>query len=57
MVVLSIGGFGRLVEGDISVDFSVRVSVDYLLVGFDLSVGFDPVDTAISLVENSLLRR
>jgi len=52
IVPLSIGGFSRIL-----VDFSVRVSVDWLSVGFDLSVGLDLVDTAISLFENSLLRR
>jgi hypothetical protein len=47
MVVLSSGDFSRTLV-DFSVDF---------MVGFDLSVGLDRVDTAISLFENSLLYR
>jgi hypothetical protein len=52
MVALSIGGFSRILVDcsvDFSVDFSVRISVGWLSVGFDLSVGLDRVDTAISL--------
>jgi len=53
MVALSIGGFSRILLDlvDLPVDFSVDsrcVSVHCLLVGFDLSVGLDRVDTAIS---------
>jgi len=58
MLALSIGGVSRILvdlvdlpvnfSADYSVDFWVRVSVDCLPVGFDLSVGLDRVDMAIS---------
>jgi len=51
MVALLIGGFSGIL-----VDFLVDFSVDFLM-GFDLSVGVDRVDMAISLFENSLLRQ
>jgi len=58
MLALSIGGVSRILvdlvdlpvnfSGDYWVNFRVRISVDCLPVGFDLSVGLDRVDTAIS---------
>jgi hypothetical protein len=55
MGALPIGGFSRILV-DFPVDFSVIVSEDWLWVGFDFSIGLDRADTAISHLENSLLR-
>jgi len=58
MVALSIGGFSRILVDlvdlpvDFSVDFLVLVSQGCLSVGFNLSVGLDRVDTAISPFSN-----
>jgi hypothetical protein len=58
MVPRWVGSFSRiLVDFSVAcmVDFSVGVSVDWLSVGFDLLVGLDCVDMAISLCKTVLL--